>query len=194
MILATLLAALQPAAAAPAPDPGLACAPVRNMTAAGPPPALFGAQRMETAPRFRLWLSVHNCPRGEGGYRVERRSSGANDQFGELEWVPTAQCPAILAWIEAGTRLHLPAPMLSRHRDPVRPIRGTWFTLDTGRTAGAGTIVSLELQVLEPPGVPPGPLASWFREGERLFQACRDQGHGGAGDAPRDPSNPRGRE
>jgi hypothetical protein len=45
--------------------------------------------------------------------------------------------------------------------------------------------MSLELQILEPPGAAPSALSRWFREGEQVFKACRDQGHGGTGFASR---------
>src|SRR5690242_17145758 len=180
MFLASLLLALQPGA--PAPDPRLACAPRRNMTAAGNPPPIISAQRIETAPESRVYLSVHNCP--DAGFRVERRLSGPGDsERGDLEWVPAAQCPAIARWIAAATRLDLPAPLLRPHQSPPAsgPIRGTWFTLNTRHTAGAGSISGLELEILEPPGAPPNALSAWFRDGEQRFKTCRDQGHGGTG-------------
>jgi hypothetical protein len=182
MLLASLLLALQPGA--PAPDPNLACAPRVNMTAAGRPPAVLDAQRMEIAPESRVYLSVHRC--GEDGYRVERQLTGPGGaDRGDLEWVSAAQCPAIAGWIAAAMRLDLPAPMLRPHADPPRPIRGTWFTLNARDIAGAGSVMSLELQILEPPGAAPNALSRWFREGEQVFKTCRDQGHGGTGYAPR---------
>lgn len=184
MFLATLLLALPPGT--PAPDPRLACAPRLNMTAAGNPPPLISAQRMEIAPESRVSLSVDLCPRGDGGYRVERSLTGPGDtRRGELEWVPTAQCAALGEWIEAATRLSLPAPLLRPHADPPSPIRGTWFTLNTRHTVGAGSISSMELEILEPPGAAPNALSAWFRDGEQRFKTCRDQGHGGIGYAPR---------
>jgi len=187
MLLTLSLLLAQPSAqAAPAPDPRLACQPVRNMTAAGPPPAVLHAQRMETAPESRVYLSVHRCPRGDGGYRVERRLAGPGDTGrGELEWVPVSQCALLGEWVAAATRLSLPAPMLRPHAGPPSPIRGTWFTLHARLTAGAGSISSLELEILEPPGAAPNALSSWFRDGEQRFKTCRDQGHGGTGYAPR---------
>lgn len=194
MILEALLLALQPAASAavPAPDPRLACAPRRNMTAGGPPPPVFHAQRMEISPEVRTSLSVHRC--GGGNYRVERRTTRGSDGAGDLDWVPVSQCASLGGWIQAATRLNLPAPMLRPHRDTSGQIRGTWFVLNSHLTAGNGSVMGLELQILDPPGAAPSALSGWFRDGERLFQACRDRGHGGAGYAPRDPANRRGRE
>jgi hypothetical protein len=125
MFLTTLsLLLAQPSAQVPAPDPRFDCQPVRNMTAAGRPPAVLDAQRMEIAPESRVYLSVHRC--GGEGYRVERQLTGPGGaDRGELEWVPAAQCPAIAGWIAAATRLSLPAPMLRPHAEPPRPIRGT---------------------------------------------------------------------
>lgn len=180
MMLATLLLALQPGG--PPPDPRLACAPVQNMTAAAPPPPVLHAQRMEIAPESRIYLSVHRCARD--GYRVERRMTRGSQEVGDLEWVPVSQCVLLGGWIDAATRLSLPAPMLRPHRDMTGPIRGTWFTLNARHTAGAGSIMGLELEILEPPGAAPNALSQWFRDGERLFKTCRDQGQGGAGYAP----------
>lgn len=187
MLLTFTLLAMQAAAAQPGmptPDPRLACAPVRNLTAAGPPPAVLSAERMEVAPESRVTLSVHRC-RG-GNYRVERRlaGSGSADRSG-LEWVPAAQCPAMGGWIAAATRLSLPAPMLRPHASPASPIRGTWFTLNAGNLAGVGSIAGMELQILDPPGASPSALSAWFRDGEQRFKTCRDQGHGGTGYAGR---------
>lgn len=197
MLLASLLLiAAQPAAppVGPAPDP-LACQPVRNMTAAGPPPPVLTAQRMEVSPESRVYLSVHRCGRGAGGYRVERRLAGSGGAGrGDMEWVPVAQCALLGEWLEAATRLSLPAPMLRPHADPPSPIRGTWFTLNARATAGAGSVSGMELEILEPPGAAPNALSRWFRDGEQRFKTCREQGHGGAGYGPRDPANPWGRE
>lgn len=181
MLLASLLlTAVQPAA----PPTGTAhpCAPRRNLTAGGPPPPVFTAQRIEPRPGSRIYLSVHRCP--GGGHRVERRITRGEQDAGELEWVPTSQCPAIGGWIEAATRLSLPAPMLRPHRDAPDRVRGTWFTLDARHLAGAGSVGNLELHILEPPDAPPNALSAWIRGGEQIFKTCRDQGHGGAGYAP----------
>ena len=182
MFLASLLLALQLGATpAPAPDPRLACAPRINMSAAGPPPPVFFAQRLEEGARVEL--SVHECR--DADYRVERRITQGDRQVGSHEWVPVSQCALLGGWIEATTRLRLPAPMLTPHRTDYRPTNSTWFTLNSRLTAGSGAIMGLELQMLEPAGVPPNALSQWFRDGERLFKTCRDQGHGGSGYAPR---------
>lgn len=189
--LLALQAAAHTAASAAAPSAMSApdrapCAPVMNMTAAGPPPPVLTAQRMEVSPERRLYLSVHRCGRGTGGYRVERRLAGPRDEArGDVEWVPVAQCAALGRWVEAATRLSLPAPMLRPHRNDGGPVRGTWFTLHASSAAGVGSVSSLELQILEPPGAAPNQLSAWVGDGERLFQTCRDQGHGGTGYAPR---------
>jgi len=181
MLLATLLlAAVQPAP--PAPDPLMACAPRRNLTAAGPPPPVFQVQRIEPGPGTRIHLSVHRCP--GSGYRVERQITRGEQDVGDIEWVPAAACPAIGGWIAEATRLRLPAPMLIPHRDSSGPVRGTWFVLDARHLAGTGSVGNLELHILEPPGAPPNPLSAWIRDGEQRFKTCRDQGHGGAGYAP----------
>jgi len=190
MLLTMTLLALQPtppsAATPPAPDPRLACAPVLNVTAAGPPPPVFHAQRMEVSPESRVFLSAHRCPRADGGYRVERRMTRSGDgERSELEWVPVSQCALLGGWIEGATRLNLPAPMLRPHRSTSGQISGTWFVLNAHLTAGNGSIMGIELQILEPPGAAPNALSQWFRDGERLFKTCRDQGHGGTGYAPR---------
>lgn len=191
MFLTLSLLALQAGAppAGPASDSRLACAPVQNMTAAGPPPAVFHAQRMEIAPESRVSLSVHRCSRRSGdggGYRVERQLAGPGGaDRGELEWVPVSQCPLLGAWVQAATRLSLPAPMLRPHASPPSPLRGTWFTLHAGPTSGLGSIMSMEMEILEPPGAAPNALSAWVRDGEQRFKACRDQGHGGTGYAPR---------
>jgi hypothetical protein len=182
MFLATLLLVLQPGG--PAPDPRLDCAPVRNMTAAGPPPPVFNAQRMEVAPEARVYLSVHRCP--GTGFRVERHLAGPQGASrGDVEWVPVSQCAALGGWIEATTRLRLPSPMLRPHGTGASPQRGTWFTLHAPALAGVGTAWNLELEILDPPGAPLNALGAWFTDGERLFQLCRDQGHGGTGYLPR---------
>lgn len=181
MMLAMLLLALQPGGEAP--DPLLACAPRQNMTAAGPPPPVFHAQRMEISPESRVLLSVHLCP--GGGFRVERLRTGpGSEERAPLEWVPVSQCAAIGGWIEAATRLRLPSPMLREHQGGSGPRRGTWFTLDARTLTGPGWLGSVTLEILEPPDAPPNALSFWFREGERLFSQCRDQGHGGTGYLP----------
>ena len=185
MFLTTLLLAAQPAAPAAFGSPMRPfCAPAQNLSAAGPPPPVFQAQRMEIAPESRIYLSVQDCPRPGGGYRVERRLSRGDRDVGDLEWVPVAQCPALGAWVQAATRLQLPAPMLRPRQDNAGPARGTWFTLNAHRTAGAGSISGLELQILEPPGATPNALSAWFRAGEQVFRTCRDQGRGGTGYLP----------
>jgi hypothetical protein len=179
LLIAIMLLAAQAAAGA-ADDPH-DCAPVRNMTAAGPPPPVFSAQRMETAPERRVYLSVHRC--GED-LRIERRRTETGQTERDLEWVPVSQCAVLGAWVEAAARLNLPSPMLREHRPPTGPRRGTWFTLHARTLTGPGWPGSLELEILEPPAGEPSALSGWFREGERLFKACRDQGHGGVGYAP----------
>jgi hypothetical protein len=182
MLLATLLTALQPAGPAPE-DPRLACAPRIVMTAGGPPPPIFDAQRIDRGPERRVFLSAHRC--GGGDMRVERRRAGAGDSERDLEWVPVSQCAAIGRWIGSTTRLRLPAPMLTHHVEPRGPRIGTTFTLDARTETGPGWVAHMRLTMFEPPSVPPNALSAWFREGERVFQACRDQGHGGAGYAGR---------
>jgi hypothetical protein len=181
MLLATLLTALQPAGPAPE-DARLACAPRLVMTAGGPPPPIFHAQRIDRGPERRVFLSAHDC--GGGDKRVERRRTGPGVADTDLEWVPVSHCPAIGAWIESTTRLRLPAPMLTHHVEPRGPRIGTTFTLDARTETGPGWVAHMRLTMLEPPDVPPNALSAWFREGERVFQACRDQGHGGSGYAP----------
>ncbi|HTU12872.1 MAG TPA: hypothetical protein VMG08_18420 [Allosphingosinicella sp.] len=178
MMLATLLLALQPAGAAP--EPRLACQPRVNLTAGGRPPAVLSAQRLAVGTQARIDLSVHRCP--DGGFRVERRLSGRDQrERREMDWLPAAQCPAIGRWLEAATRLRLPSPMLRPHGELSGGAGGTWYTL-TGRTrTGAGFHGRIELEILDPPGAAPNVLGSWFDEGARLFQACRDRGHGGEG-------------
>ncbi|HYD13677.1 MAG TPA: hypothetical protein VEC11_12590 [Allosphingosinicella sp.] len=190
MLLATLLTALQPAA--PVPAEVHDCAPRVNITAAGPPPPVFHAQRMEVAPERRIFLSLDVC--GGGDFRVERRRAGSpEDEREPLQWVPVSQCAALGAWVQAATRLSLPAPMLREHVAPRGPIRGTWYELNARTRTGPGWLGHLTLRVLEPEGAPPNALSSWFKEGERVFQICRDQGHGGEGYAPlrRRPPRPR---
>lgn len=183
MMLAMVLLALPPGGEPPE-DPRLACAPVQNMTAAGPPPPVFYARRMELAPERHVDLSVHRCP--GTGFRVEQQRAGpGNEAREQMQWVPVSQCPAIGTWIEAATRLRLPAPMLREHQGGSGPRRGTWFTLDARTLTGPGWLGSVTLEILEPPDAPPNALSSWFREGERLFSQCRDQGHGGTGYLPR---------
>lgn len=181
MMLATLLLALQPGGEAP--DPLLACAPRQNLTAGGRPPAVLSAQRMEIAPEARVFLSVHRCP--DDSFRVERSRTGAgSEDAGPMQWVPVSQCAAIGRWIEAATRLSLPSPMLREHRTGLGTSRGTWFTLHAPILGGAGSVWNMELEILDPPGAPPNALGRWFKEGERVFQLCRDQGHGGEGYLP----------
>jgi hypothetical protein len=187
MMLAMMLLALQPATAPP--DGRLACAPVENRTRAGPPPPVLHAQRMAATSQARFSLSVHRCP--GGGFRVQRsRPLGRPEAGGAMDWVPVAQCAALGTWIEAAARLALPAPMLTAHRDPAGPYLGTWYTLHGLQIAGPGRTGNLELEILDPPGAPPGALAGWFDEGERTFQACRDRGHGGEGLLPLHPGRP----
>ena len=183
MMLAALLLILQPGGEA-LEEPALACAPRLVMTAGGPPPAVFLARRMEIAPERHVHLSVHNCP--DGGFRVERHRSGPGAEARErMQWVPAASCPALGGWIEAATRLSLPPPMLRPRAAPAGPRRGTWFQLEARTLTGPGWLGRLTLQILEPPDAPPNALSGWFREGERLFKTCRDQGHGGEGYARR---------
>ena len=184
MMLAALLLILQPGDDAPE-DPALACAPRLVMTAAGPPPAIFYARRRQIAPERIVDLSVHRCP--GGGFRVERHRTGPGDEAREsMQWVPAASCPAMGGWIEAATRISLPAPMLRPHLRPSgRP--GTWFTLDARMLTGPGWLGRVALEIQEPPDAPPNALSGWFREGELVFKACRDQGHGGEGYARRRP-------
>ena len=182
MILTAILLAALPAA--PAPDPRLACAPVRNLTAAGPPPPQFSAGRMQVASGERVDLSVHRC-RGGGGFRVQRFVSGRNSEQREpMQWVPAARCAAMGRWIEAGARLRLPAPMLRPHRTGSIPPGGTWYMLNARIVAGQGALSGMELEILDPAGAAPNALGIWIREGERIFRTCRDQGHGGEGFLP----------
>ena len=53
-----LLTTAQSPAPGPAPAAGVSCAPVRNYTAAGPPPSVLHAQRIETAREGRVTLTV----------------------------------------------------------------------------------------------------------------------------------------
>jgi hypothetical protein len=160
MFLATLLAAAQPAAPAPA-EPH-ACAPRMNMTAAGPPPPIFRAQRMEVAPEWRVFLSVDDC--GADDFRVERRRSGTPAAEREpLQWMPVSQCTALGAWIQAATRLRLPAPMLRAHVAARGPYRGTWYELEARTRTGPGWLGHLAVRVLEPDGASPTALSLWFR-------------------------------
>lgn len=178
MMLATLLLALQPGA--PAPDPRLACAPRRNLTAAGPRPPVLYAQRLEQASQARTDLSVHLCP--DGSFRVQRLVSARDTQAPRsMDWVPVSQCAAIGRWIQAATRLRLPAPLLRPHRARGG---GTWFTFHARTISGPSQTGNIELEILDPPGAAPSALSGWFVEGERVFQACRDRGHGGAGYLP----------
>lgn len=187
-MLAELLSlALQPGGPAPE-DPGLACAPRIVMSAAGPPPPIFHAQRIDRSPERHVHLSAHRC---RGDVRVERRRTGAGDSERDLEWVPVSHCPAIGGWIESTTRLRLPAPMLRYHVEPRGPRIGTTFTLEARTETGPGWVAHMRLAALEPPEAPPNALSAWFRAGERVFQACRDQGHGGTGYAGRVARRPR---
>jgi len=188
MMLAMMLLALQPGDAAP--DGRLACAPVENRTRAGPPPPILHAQRMVASSDARFSLSVHRCP--GGGFRVQRhRPRGGPETAGTLDWVPVAQCAALGPWIQSATRLSLPAPMLTAHRNPAGPYSGTWYSLHGLQIAGPGRSGNLELEILDPSGVPPSPLGGWFEAGERTFQACRDRGAGGEGLQPMHPGRPR---
>ena len=180
MLTVAMLALMQPAAPVPE-DPQLACAPRLVLTRGGPPPPVFHAERI--GPRDgRVMLSLHRC--GQSDLRVERENSGGESTARELEWVPASHCPALGRWIESTTRLRLPRPMLREHVPAERPRDGTWFTLAAQTETGPGWPARLRISVLEAPGAAPDALSGWFRAGERVFQACRDQGHGGRGYAP----------
>ena len=64
------------------------------------------------------------------------------------------------------------------------PVSGTWFTLHANQIAASGRTGNMELEILHPPGAAESALSRWFREGERVFQACRARGHGGEGFQP----------
>lgn len=186
MLLATLLSAAQPGG--PPPAGAEDCAPRMNMTAGGPPPPIFHAERIEAGADRGVTLSAHRC--GGEDIRIERHRTEPDAAGRDLEWVPVSRCAAIGSWLEAAGRLRLPTPMLRPHRDMTGPRRGTWFTLEARFVTGPGWHAPLRLSILEPPEVPPDALSGWFRDGERVFQACRDRGHGGAGYAP-GPGRPR---
>ncbi len=180
-MLAELLSlALQPSR--PAPEDGPDCAPRAVISRGGPPPPVFHAQRIEAGLDRRVVLSAHRC--GSGDMRIERWWTGPDVARRNLEWVTVSQCAAIGAWFEAAGRLRLPAPMLREHIEPRGPRRGTWFTLEARTETGPGWHAPMRLSILEPPDVAPNALSAWFRDGERVFEACRDRGHGGAGYAP----------
>lgn len=177
MLAAAMALSIQPGA--PGPDDPLTCAPRRVISAAGPPPPVFVAERIAAASRARLSLSVHRCP--GGGFRVQRYGDSSDGNVRDQQWVPVAPCPALGGWIEAATRLQLPSPMLRPLRDVTSPRAGTWYRVDANTLTGAGWLGAVEIEALDAPGAPPNALGDWFRSGERLFQACRDQGHGGEG-------------
>jgi hypothetical protein len=166
--------------------------PRLNMTAAGPPPPVFHAQRMEVSPERRVFLSLDDC--GDGDFRVERRRAGTPELEREpLQWVPVSQCPALRAWGQAATRIRLPAPLVRPHVEPGGRQGGTWYELRARTRTGPGWLAHLTVRVLEPEGAPPNAISAWFRQGEQLFQRCRDEGHGGEGYAPRPGRPPRPR-
>lgn len=180
IILAVAIAA-QPGAVAPERDPR-ACAPVVNRTAAGRRPPMLRAMRDEREPQQAVELSVHRCWREVGGYRVERRRLGARyEERAPLDWVPAAQCPALGRWIDAVTRLRLPMTSLHEQFRAASERRGTRYSLHGLTLSSFGHMNSLEIDFVDPPGAPPNALSGWIAEGERIFQSCRDRGHGGEG-------------
>jgi hypothetical protein len=178
MMLMAMALAMQPAAVAP--DDRLTCAPRQIVTAAGPPPAVFVAQRIAAGSQRRMTLSVHRC-RGAEGYRIELDRDIPNGPSEEKQWVPTARCAALGEWMAAATRLRLPAPMLRPLREIGPPRAGIWYTLDANTLTGSGRHGAVEIEALDPPGAAPNALGLWFQSGEQAFRACRDQGHGGEG-------------
>lgn len=180
MMFTAMALALQPAAVAP--DDRLTCAPRRVVTAAGPPPPVFVAQRIVAGSQRRMTLSVHRC-RGAEGYRIELDRDIPNGPREEKQWVPTAQCAALGEWMTAATRLRLPSPMLRPLRSPGGG--GIWYTLNADTLTGSGRQGLVEIEALDAPGAAPNALGLWFQSGEQAFQACRDQGHGGEGYAGR---------